>query len=233
MSFVLSTKPRPLVLILAFGVISWPMWPQVRQDNRNIVVNGKSGDMAVLEVNGRTYVDVETLTRIAHGSVMFQGNRILLDLPAAPGERGTLESNPEKSQSRFSQAFVKAAIEEITLMHEWASLLANAIQNGYPVTETWVAGYQQKAESGLRADSASVSTEADRNALQLLTNEFDAVRQWSSTLIDARKSMSTANYALSKDALQNDPLSRKIIACSHFLGPMLASGIFQDDASCH
>lgn len=188
--------------------------------------------MAVVQVNGRTYVDVETLTRIAHGSLIFQGNRILLDLPATQVE-GTAESNAEQNQSRFSQAFAKGAIEEITLLREWASPLANAIQNGYPITETWVSGYQQNAESGLRAVSASVSTEADRNALQLLTNEFDTVRQWSSSLVEARKSMSAANYALSKDALQNDPLSRKIIACAHFLGPMLASGTFQDDASCH
>lgn len=232
MKFVMPTRSHCLIVMVAFGVASWPVWPQVRQDNRNVVVNGKSGNMIVVHVDGRTYVDVQTLTRIAHGSVMFQGNQILLNLPAAQGE-GAPESGSEQNQTQFSQAFAKAAIEEITLIREWASPLANAIQNGYPVTETWVSGYQQQAESGLRAVSASASTEADRNALQLLTNEFDAVREWSLNLVQARKSMSAANYALSKDALQNDPLSRKIIACAHFLGSMLANGTFQDDASCH
>ena len=32
---------------------------------------------------------------------------------------------------------------------------------------------------------------------------------------------------------RNEPLSQKIIACGRFLAPMLGSGSFQDDASCH
>jgi hypothetical protein len=38
---------------------------------------------------------------------------------------------------------------------------------------------------------------------------------------------------LSVGAVQNDPLSQKIIACGRFLGSMLGSGTFEDNPSCH
>ena len=79
----------------------------------------------------------------------------------------------------------------------------------------------------------AATTDADRHALQLLTNEFDAVRQWSDKLVEARKSMNTGQYAMSASALRDDPLSQKIVACGRFLAPMLASGNIQDDPSCH
>jgi len=151
-----------------------------------------------------------------------------LTMPASQG--GVATTGPGNTLSR---EFVRAGIEEISRLREWATPLATAIQNGYPITEESVVPYQHKAEDGLRAATASMSSDADRNALQLLTNEFEAVSQWSTHLVDARKSMSAGNYAVSEDALRNDPLSQKIITCAHFLGPMLASGTFQDDTSCH
>jgi hypothetical protein len=81
--------------------------------------------------------------------------------------------------------------------------------------------------------SSAVSTDADRNALGLLRHEFESVQEWSNKLLEARKSMNAAKYALSPSELHNDPLSQKIVSCGHFLGQMLASGDFQDDPSCH
>lgn len=118
-------------------------------------------------------------------------------------------------------------------MREWASPLASAIQNGYPITEQWVTQYREQAANGLRLASAAASTDDDRKALQLLRNEFDAIRDWSARLLNARQAMDTAKYAMSEDALRNDPLSQKILSCGHFLGTMLGSGTFQDDPACH
>jgi hypothetical protein len=81
--------------------------------------------------------------------------------------------------------------------------------------------------------STAVSSDADRDAFQLLNHEFDAVQEWSNKLLEARKSMDTAKYSVSPTALQNDPLSQKIVSCGRFLGQMLVSGNFQDEASCH
>jgi hypothetical protein len=210
---------------------------QHEQQGRNLTINGHEGQAKVVEVGGRAYVDVEGLTQIFHGSLSFSANRIILRLPesvSAPAtETATVPSHSPASDSGLSRDFMRAGIEEIATMREWASTLANAIQNGYPVTENWVANYREQAAHNLRLASVAASTEADRNALQLLTHEFDAVREWCNKLIQERQAMSTARYALSPSALLNEPSSQKIVACGHFLASMLASGSFQDDSSCH
>jgi len=38
---------------------------------------------------------------------------------------------------------------------------------------------------------------------------------------------------IAPDALENDPLDKKIVNCAHSLGAMAASGQFHDDGSCH
>ncbi|PYT40488.1 MAG: hypothetical protein DMG45_16835 [Acidobacteria bacterium] len=197
------------------------------QKQQSVVINGKAGQASVLQIDGRAYVDLETLARIANGSLSFKANRIVLTLPTP-----TLPTDPG-DDSGLSKDFMKAGIEEIASLREWASPLANAIQNGYPVTEYWVANYREPAVHGLRLASVAATTDADRSALQLLTNEFEAVRQWSNNLVEAHKSMGAAQYAISTSALRDDPLSQKIVTCGRFLAQMLASGSFQDDSTCH
>lgn len=211
---------------------------QHHQQRRILVIDGETGQANVIEKDGRAYVDVETLTQITHGSLSFKADRIVLSLPASNGGPPTADTSAEPAHSQnagseFSRNFMRAGIEEIATIREWASTLASAIQNGYPVTEKWEADYREQAAHDLRLASAAVSNEADRNALQLLTNEFEVVREWSNRLVQERKSMNTAKYALSENALREDPTSQKIIACGHFLATMLGSGSFQDGSSCH
>lgn len=218
-----------LVLLVGAGKIS----AQVQQQSRTFVINGHVGQAAVVQMDGRIYVELGALAHIGDGHVELQGGRFLLTLPTS-AEDATAASAPDQpSDSGFSREFRSAGIEEITLMREWASPLAYAIQNGYPVTEQWVAGNQAQAANGLGLASIAATTDADRSALQLLTNEFEAVKEWSNKLVEARKSMDAGKYAISTSALQDDPLSQKIMACGRFLAAMLASGNFQDDPSCH
>jgi hypothetical protein len=211
---------------------------QREQQGRVLMINGQAGHANVVDVGGRAYVDVEGLTQITHGSLSFNANRILLSLPAsmvsppAP-EPAAVPPHSSASDSGLSREFMRAGIEEFATMREWASTLSYAIQNGYQVTESWAANYREQAANDLRLASAAVSTESDRNAFQLLTNEFEAVREWSNRLVQEKKSMDTAKYALSPNALRDDPQSQKIIACGRFLASMLGSGSFQDDPSCH
>lgn len=225
---------RGLLLALSLVMVSASMFGQLKQQSRTLTINGQSGEAAVVQLDGRLYVDLGTLASIANGSVAFQGDRIVVKLPSASANEPTVARPPDHAaDSGFSREFMRAGIEEIGLMREWASPLAYAIQNGYPVTEQWVAGYREQAANGLRLASVAATTDADRSALQLLTNEFEAVKDWSNKLVEARKSMDAAKYAMSTSELQNDPLSQKIVTCGRFLGPMLASGQFQDDPSCH
>ena len=206
---------------------------QAGGQHRTLVINHKSGKVALMETAERTYVDLNRLVQISGGSISYTGNSIILDLPCS-AERTAIPTNHSEEPKRvgLSRDFKQAAIEEISLMREWASTVANAVRNGYPVTESWVASYRARAQSGLVITSTRIANDADRSGFQLLNAEFERVQQWSSKLLKARESMSAANYAVS-DALEQDPLSKQLVSCAHALGQMLATGDFQDEASCH
>jgi hypothetical protein len=208
---------------------------QASSQAKTLVVNGRSGDATFVQLNGRTYVDLETLARIGDGSLAFRANQVTLALPASPATPPATESpgGHPAAQTGLSRDFRMAAIETLAEMREWASAVANAIQNGYPITESWVVDYRQKAATSLQKTKGTASTESDHSALALLTNEFQNVETWSNDLIEARKNMDTAKYTMSPDALRTEPLSQKIVNCGHSLGTMLGSGEFQDDLSCH
>jgi hypothetical protein len=206
---------------------------QAGQENRTLVINGQKGEAAILQVNGRSYIDLETLARIANGSVGFQGNQIVLTLPVhAMSSPATAPAAGQPIHTGFSRDFMAAGIEEMAVIREWRSAIAYAIQNGYPIAGDWVASYRGRAAESLRLASIAASTDSDQNALQLLTNEFETVRKWSGNLVEARRSMDASKY-MSPDALENDVQFQKILSCAHFLTPVLASGKFQDDPSCH
>ena len=227
-------------VLIFWSIFFFPHTPMAQQDQQRhiMVIEGQSGEASVVEIEGRAYVDVAGLTQIAHGSLSFKADRIVLSLPLS--NAGTPRTEPPAEpahspvgSSGLSRNFMRAGIEEIATMRAWASTLAYAIQNGLPITEQWVTSSREQAAHDLRLAAVAVSTEPDRNALQLLTHEFEAVREWSNKLLQERKSMDTAKYAISTNALQDDPMSQKIISCGHFLATMLGSGSFEDDPSCH
>jgi hypothetical protein len=203
---------------------------QSTQQNVMLVVNGQPGQAQVLQINGRSYVEVETLARLTNGSLGFKGNQITLTLPtSAANIPASSFPASQSATSAFSNDFMKAGIEEMSVIREWRSALVNAVQNGYPVTDAFVAGYRNQATTNLRLASVAASTDADRSAFQLLSNELDNMRQLSNKVLAARKSM---NY-ISPDALKDDPLDQQILTCARSLAAMASSGQFQDDGSCH
>ena len=202
-----------------------------------LTVDGHHGKAKVIQNNGRPYVDLQSLVEITRGSLSYTEGRIVLHLPAALNMSSLSPAEPTvpipTNENGLTQDFMRAGIEEIATMREWASTLAYAIQNNYLVTGDWVANYREQAANDLTLASIAASTEADRRALELLTNEFNALRTWSDKLVEAKQSMDTAKYAMSAGALRNEPLSQKIVTCGHFLASMLGSGTFHDDPSCH
>ena len=226
-----SAHALVLVALLHSGIAL----AQTNPESRTLVVNGKSGATSVVQVSHRTYIDLESLARIANGSLGFQGDTITLRVPdSAPNTAAApAPSEQPPSKNGLSQSFMMAGIESIAQMREWASSMAYAIQNGYGVTDAWANDYREKAASSLRQASAAASTEGDHSALQLLNNEFDSVGTWSNKLVEAKKAMDTAKYSTSPNALRDEPLSQKIIQCGHSLSRMLGSAQFADDAACH
>ncbi|HZV86771.1 MAG TPA: hypothetical protein VFF95_04430 [Candidatus Binatus sp.] len=221
-----SSAPLILLLLLIVPVLALS---QAAQETRILVVNGQIGQVTVVQVNGRYYVDLEALAQVANGSVGFSGNKITLTLPGAQSTPPTATPSASPSANPgLSKGFLKAGIEAMSLVREWHSALANAIQNGFPLAESWLSGYRNQAAAALRLASVAASTDSDQSASQLLNNEFENMKTLSNNYVAARQSL---DY-IAPDALTNDTLNQKIISCGHSLAGMAASGQFVDDGSC-
>jgi hypothetical protein len=203
---------------------------QSELQTRTLVINGQSGQAVIYRIHNQSFIDLETLARIGNGSLSFQGSQIILTLPpshAVPVSAGTA---PDEGMTR---AFMSAAVQDLALIKDWHTTMAYAIQRGVPGDGSRLVVIHDRAAEGLRLAKVDASSHSDQQALHLLTNHFNQVDHWKHKLVDARKTMSTANYSLTPDALDKDPEYQKIVGCAQFLGTMLANGQYQDNSSCH
>jgi len=205
---------------------------QAAQQGTVLVLNGYTGTVPVMQVNGKNYVNVEALARATNGSMSFNGNQIVLTLPAAGSGGGAAASQqaaPAASQNTgFSKEFLTAAIEEMSTLREWHSALASAIANGFPVTGELVAPYQAQAATNLGLMQVAVSTQSDQGAAQLISNAYQKMKQLSDKYVAKRANLEFVG----PNALKNDPLDQSLIACGKSLRSMAGSGQFVDDGTC-
>ena len=221
-----SSAPLIVVVLLIVSVLALS---PAAQESRTLTVDGQPGQVAVVQMNGRSYVDLEALARVANGSLSFNGNQITLTLPgAASAPAADPSATPTTADTGLSKGFLKAGIEAMSIVREWHSALANAIQNGFPIAENWLATYRNQAATALRLASVATSTNSDQNAYQLLSNEFNNMKALSNQYVATRQSL---DY-IAPDALASDPLNQKIVNCGHALAAMAASGQFVNDGSC-
>ncbi len=208
---------------------------QAGQQGQVLVLNGYSGSVPLVQMNGKSYVSVEALARATNGSVSFNGNQIVLSLPGAgggpasqPPTQQAAQTQPAAQNNGFSKEFLTAAIEEMSTIREWHSALATAIANGFPVTGELVGPYQAQAATSLRLMQVAVSTQSDQGAGQLIANAFQKMKQLSDKYVTKRANMEFVG----PDALKNDQLDQNLIACGKSLRSMAGSGQFVDDGTC-
>jgi hypothetical protein len=215
-----------LLLMLIIPALALCLAAQAPQ---TLIVNGQPGQLEIVQLNGHSYVDVESLARVANGSLSFNGNQIILSLlgtGSKPAPAPAPASSPANSE--FSKGFMRAGIEQMTIIREWRTALANAVQNQFPIADDWLSVYRSQATTALKLAFVAISTESDRNAYRLLNTEFENMKLLSNNYVAVRQSM---NY-ISPDALANDPLNQKILNCAHAMAAMAANGQFVDDGSC-
>jgi hypothetical protein len=217
--------------VILFFVICGAALAQDTNPNRTLAISGQPGNAPVIQVNGRSYVELEALARLSNGSLSFAGNQIVLSLPGSSSNTpATPIAAPVPAVNPgFSRAFLNAGIEEAATLREWHTAFASAIQNGYPVTSDALMPYRLQATTNLRLVSTAVSADSDRKAYQLLSNEFQNMVKLTDKYLAARANLTY----ISPDALQNDSLNQRFVACGHSLGAMAASGQFYDDGSCN
>ena len=213
-----------LVLLVAVPVICRA---QAAPGGQTLAIAGMPGQAPVVQVNGRSYVDIEALARLTQGSISFRGMQTILTLPGSTG--GASATDTGQPKQGFSPAFLRAGIEEMTVIREWRIALVNAVQNNTPVSEDWVGGFRRTADSKLALASAAATTASDRNAFQLLGNEFRNMQQLSDQFLALR---STVSY-VAPNSFDNNPLDAKVLGCARALAAMAAANQFQDEPACH
>jgi len=195
-----------------------------------LVVNGRTTDGAVVQINGHSYVDVETLAQILRAAVRLEPGRIVLTTTAS-----NTSGKPEHVVPGLSKEFAKAGIAQLAEMREWKGAISSALRSGV-AGGTWLAPllreHRVRAEESLGQTSVAATTDSDRLALQLLKGEFTNLEQWDSNAQAIILSLN-AEQNLNPAAAQNDLLLAKISECGSFLNAMLVGGEFADSASCH
>ena len=224
-TLILNRIPALFLLLPALG------FPQAQQ-KASLTVKGYPGRAPVIQVNGKSYVEIESLARLTNSSISFQANQITLTLPAPvapPAPVATPAPAQADQPARLSRDFLRAGIEEMAVIGEWRTAIANAIQNNYPVTEDSADSYRRNAASKLELAATTVVTEPDRSVLLLFRNEFEKMRGLSDKYLAMRKSLTY----ISPDSLDNDPLNQQIQACARGLAALTSSDQLPDVAACH
>ena len=227
----LTMRNAVFVVVLLMMAVAAPT--QTGHNREVLSIEGYPGEVTVIKLQGRGYVDVQELARVTNGSLRFEKDRSVLTLPRSDASE---PSDEKTKRPGFSRPFRNAAIEAMASMREWAGLLMITVQNGYPVGNNMagntIAAYQERAADHLALAAAAASTDDDYRGLELLRNNFNKGQDWSERFVQARTSLSAANYTVTEHAYENDLEAQNIVQCGRFLAQMFASGTFQEDASC-
>jgi len=214
------------VILAAILVVPGMVLSQGVEESRSLLINGQAGQAPVVRMQGKSYVELEALARLTHGSLSFNGSQVTLTLA---GSGANTDTTVAGEKSEFSREFLRAGIEEMAMIREWRTALTNAVQNGFPIGDDWMIIYREPALRNLRLAAVAASTDPDRSAYQLLSNEYDNMKKLSDRFVAAH----TAQNYMPPDSLKSDPLNEQILSCARSLAAMAASGKFVDDGSCH
>jgi hypothetical protein len=204
---------------------------QVVPKDAIFTVAGYAGEAHLLQLNGKSYVEVETLARLTKGTLSFKDNRTILTLALSDLEVGVLQAKAPQSQARagLSRVFIQAGIEEMSSIREWRLGIVSAVQTNIPVSEAWLSAQHRQVEKNLALASSAVSTDDDRSAYPLLSAEFNNMQK----LSDLYLSLRTRSTAMSPDKFDSTPLEEQILNCARGFLAMMESREFLDQPTCH
>jgi hypothetical protein len=211
-----------MMMLTGLMAIAGDCQAQTTQQHGTLAVKGYPGTAPLIQVDGRSYVNVTTLAQLTEGTLSYSGDQVTLTFPSMP-------EGAAPAKQGFSKQFLQAGIEAMSVVREWRIAIVNAVQNNYPISEDSVAAQQRLAERNLRLASTAASTDDDRSAVPLLTAEFKNMQKLSDRILAKRRK---ATY-ISPKSLNNDPLDQQILSCAQSLETMAANNAFQDTSACH
>ena len=219
------------VLILAVALSLAAVLLAQRAPGKQLVVNGRITNATVVQIDGRSYVDIDTVAQLMHGTFTVGPNQILLTVPSS-----TANSSPASEATAappgLSRNFATAAIATVAQIKEWTGAVAAMVTYGLADDASRAQADHDQVETSLAQASVAASTASDRDALRLLNNQVSNVAKWASGVTADRQAMN-GGKTMDPNALQNDPALAKISSCGSFLNSMLASGSFADNSNCN
>ena len=199
---------------------------QTPQKGSTLTIVGHAGEAKLFQLNGKSYVDIETLARLTGGTLLFKSNQTILRLPIS--DRDLPASTPHVTVG-FSRAFTQAGIEEISVIREWRIAIMNAVGNNSPVSLDWISSQHRLAEKNLALASAAAATDNDRGAYTMLSAEFNHMQTLSELYLAIRKQ----DTFISPDSFNNNSLEDQILSCARGFVSMTESHEFQNQPACH
>ena len=209
-------------------ILLLPLLVLVAQETSALLVEGRQGQAKMIQVQGKNYVEVDELARITGGSLRFVGNQFILRLPGSDTPAQAAQLAPEPAAG-LSKPFLTGGIDTMREILEWHAALKNAIERGYPLSDTWFGNFRRQIRSSLAQTEAAASTDLDQKAFPLLTNEFNTMN----ALTDKYLKIEVSRDYLAPNSLDSDPLNQQLLACWQSLASMASSNQFVDDGSCH
>jgi hypothetical protein len=82
------------ILTLGFVLLLAGALSAQRSPNKKLLVNGKSTSTVVLQVDGHSYIDIETLALITNGLVQFEPNQVVLTIPNSNFDANSPQTTP-------------------------------------------------------------------------------------------------------------------------------------------
>ena len=215
----------PRICTVAALALITPLIAISKGEIKNLVIAGYQGSVPVKQIEGKDYVEIQALARLANGSVSFDGEQITLALPPPVTEAAITEG---ENSNGFSKEFLHAWIEELAAIREWHGALEAAVRSQTPLWQVWLGSYQSRAKTNLQFVQVAAVTNADRSAAQLVANEYQKMKQ----LNDEYAAQAASVSYIEPDSLADDPLNRTVTVCGQALESMAASGQFLDNGSC-
>jgi len=201
---------RSLMALALSLTFAGATFAQNAPEKKTLVVNGRTAEGAVVQIDGHSYVDVDTFAQLTNAAVSFDPGRVTLTI--APAEAGT---QPERTATGLSKDFAKAGVAQMAEMWEWKGAIASAIRSGVAAGNwlgPWLQDHRVRAERSLSQTSLAAKTESDQKALQLLSNELTNLGEWDSNTQATINSLN-AEQAVNPPAVQDNPLLTKITEC--------------------
>lgn len=202
---------------------------QQARSGGTLTIAGHTEQAPLIRINGKSYVDVESLARITHGTLQFDGSRTILTLPADGTGNAASATADATKPPRLTAGFLSAEVQAVAQVREWHVALVNAVNSSNAITTAWVGPMQRQADAKLQLAVAAATSDPDQKAAELLRNEFANMQQLSDQLVAMHDNAS----AISPDFFNNNTLDAKILGCEHALTAMASTKQYQDDVQCH